>query len=98
VEHRKRVLRHVGIAVLMLLCIAVGLMICVAGLHFDSKTPGIYVAGWLFAGSSGVIGVVTIPVLLVVGFVNGVCCYALIRGPVAIISRFRTRQFGKPAS
>lgn len=96
-EHRKGVLGHVGIAVLMLLCIPVGLLICLAGLHYDFKTPGIYVAGWLFAGSSGVIGVVTIPVLLVVGFVNGVCCCALIRGLVAVISRFRTKQFGKAA-
>jgi len=85
-RHKER-LRDVGIAALILLCIPVGFLITVAGLQYHFPTPGIYI-GWLFRGD-GVVGVVTIPVLIAVGVVNGVCCYAIIWALLRAVTRRR---------
>jgi hypothetical protein len=73
-KRRDELPQDVGIAALILLCIPVGFLITVAGLLYHFPTPGIFV-GWLFPAPPGV---VTLPILIAVGFVNGVCCYAII--------------------
>jgi hypothetical protein len=73
-KREKRPPRDIGIACLMLLSIPIGLLITVAGLIYHFPTPGIYI-GWLFSAPPGVI---TVPILIAVGLVNGACCYAVI--------------------
>jgi hypothetical protein len=87
-ERRKGLLHDAGIAVLILLCIPVGFLITVAGLQYHFPTPGIYI-GYLFPAPPGVI---TLPILIAVGFVNGVCCYAIIFALVAVGARFSRQK------
>jgi hypothetical protein len=84
-------LRNVGMAFLTLFCIPVGFVITMAGLLYHFPTPGIYI-GWVFSAPPGV---VSVPILIAVGLVNGLCCYAVIWALIFSATRPDTKKGAK---
>ena len=91
VKRRKGSLHYIEIAVLMLLgypaCTFIGLF-SIGIINFP--TPGLYAMSLLPAPQEPFDLFLTR--LAVAGFVNVVCCYAIIRGLVAVMSPFRRQK------
>lgn len=60
-------------------------------MKYNFPTPGAYVA-WLFPVTETRGWAPSLPRVVVAGFVNVICCYVILRVPIAIVSRFRKKK------